>query len=93
MEGPVLIQWVEIEKQFMTDEKPPVGKSSKHLPELLNVRSVKFEAFLHKETPFAVHEETIDPDYDVAEQLADLTYYLSDVLNARFSELLEKEED
>ena len=82
----------EVEKFFNNSEKRPVdGKSKDFLVETLGINKIKLEAFLHQLTPFAVYETTIDQNKDVIDQLSDIELIFEDIMNGRFQELLEKE--
>lgn len=82
----------EVEKFFNNSEKRPVdGKSKDFLVETLGINKIKLEAFLHQLTPFVVYETTIDQNKDVIDQLSDIERIFEDIMNSRFQELLEKE--
>ena len=82
----------EVEKFFNNSEKRPVdGKSKDFLVETIGINKIKLEAFLHQLTPFVVYETTIDQNKDVIDQLSDIERIFEDVMNAKFLELLEKE--
>ena len=82
----------EVEKFFNNSEKRPVdGKSKDFLVEILSINKIKLEAFLHQLKPFVVYETTIDQDKDIIDQLSDIERIFEDVMNAKFQELLEKE--
>lgn len=82
----------EVEKFFNNSEKRPVdGKSKDFLVETLGINKIKLEAFLHQLTPFVVYETTIDQNKDVIDQLSDIERIFEDIMNAKFLELLEKE--
>ena len=82
----------EIEKFFNNSEKRPVdGKSKDFLVEILSINKIKLEAFLHQLKPFVVYETTIDQNKDITDQLNDIDRIFEDVMNAKFQELLEKE--
>jgi hypothetical protein len=82
----------EVEKLFTDSERRPNdGKSKDVLLETLRINKIKLEAFLHKPTPFVVHETIIDPNKDIADQLNDIGCIFEDIMNTRFYELLEEE--